>query len=221
MEVIEDGGESAKSMERPGLQRCLALMRAGAARGLLVFHLDRLTRHVGDLVGLVESTFVEPDGLLLLSVSQPIETRTAVGRMQIYILAVVGQYQREAGVEQTASIMRSKRSHSERTGNLRFGQRVDPDDPRRSKKSDRPIALVPCQEDIDTEAVIRGLRSEGLSYRAIAAALNDLGIPGKRGITMRSTGLWSKSSVHEILTRAGDPAPSPAGDSTDARTDPR
>ena len=53
-EVIVDAGESARTLERPGLQRALAMLKAGDADALLVVKLDRLTRSVRDLGHLVE-----------------------------------------------------------------------------------------------------------------------------------------------------------------------
>jgi DNA invertase Pin-like site-specific DNA recombinase len=200
VEVIDDGGESARSLDRPGIRRALAMLSAGQASGLLVANLDRLTRNLGDMVQLVETHFTKPDGSVLLSASEPVETRTAVGRMQLFILATFSQYMLEAGVERTAGVMRSKRSRSERTGNLRFGQSVDPSDPRRSRAS-RPVALVECPEDLAVEEMIVEFRSSGLTLRAIAEELNRQEIPSKRGVTRRSTGRWSKSSIHEILRR--------------------
>jgi site-specific DNA recombinase len=204
VETIDDGGESAKSFDRPGFKRAISLLRSGVVAGILVANLDRLTRHVGDLVGLVEGDFLADNGPVLLSASEPIETRTAVGRLQIYILATVSQYQREAGVERTAGVMRFKRSRRERTGNLGFGLKLDSSDPRRSK-GDRPIALVESPEDIEIAGKIRTMRDFGLSLQEIADSLNDRGIPSKRGVTKRSTGKWAKSSIHAILERAEAP----------------
>ena len=47
--IEADEGVSAKSLRRPGLQRALGLLDAGAADGLLITKLDRLTRSVRDL----------------------------------------------------------------------------------------------------------------------------------------------------------------------------
>ena len=44
VEVIVDAGVSAKTLDRPGLGRALAMLRKGAADALLVVKLDRLTR---------------------------------------------------------------------------------------------------------------------------------------------------------------------------------
>ena len=54
LEVIVDGGESAKSLNRPGLQRLLALINGGQVQAVIVAKLDRLTRSVKDLCNLLE-----------------------------------------------------------------------------------------------------------------------------------------------------------------------
>src|SRR5580698_5762725 len=54
VEVVVDGGESAKSLNRPGLQRILALINAGTVQAVIVAKLDRLTHSVKDLCGLLE-----------------------------------------------------------------------------------------------------------------------------------------------------------------------
>lgn len=198
--IVDDGGESARSLDRPGIKTCLAMLRSGEVKGLLVANLDRLTRHVGDLVELVEGDFLAANGPVLLSASEPVETRTAVGRLQIYILAVVSQYSREAGAERTAGVMRFKKTKAERTGNIRFGSKVDASDPRRSKGG-LPIALVDSPEDVENGRLMLLLRRRGLTLQKIADEMNRRGIPSKRGVTRRSTGLWAKSSVHAILSR--------------------
>ena len=48
-EVIVDGGESAKSLNRPGLQKLMAMVHAGKVQAVIVAKLDRLTRSVKDL----------------------------------------------------------------------------------------------------------------------------------------------------------------------------
>ena len=44
-----DAGVSAKTLQRPALQRALGALKAGQAEALLVVKLDRLTRSVKDL----------------------------------------------------------------------------------------------------------------------------------------------------------------------------
>lgn len=59
VEIIEDGGESAKTLKRPGLQRALGLLKDGKADGLLIAKLDRLTRSVSDWQTLIDGFFGE------------------------------------------------------------------------------------------------------------------------------------------------------------------
>lgn len=46
VEIVEDGGQSAKTLNRPGLQRALKILRNGEADGIVIVKLDRLTRSV-------------------------------------------------------------------------------------------------------------------------------------------------------------------------------
>lgn len=54
LEVITDAGVSAKTLQRPGLARVLALVRARAVDMVIVAKLDRLTRSVRDLADLLD-----------------------------------------------------------------------------------------------------------------------------------------------------------------------
>jgi len=100
LEVIVDGGESAKSLTRPGLQRLLALIHAGKVQAVIVAKLDRLTRSVKDLCGLLE--LFEKRKVALISVAELLDTGSAAGRLVITIMGAVSQWEREAIGERTA-----------------------------------------------------------------------------------------------------------------------
>jgi site-specific DNA recombinase len=53
-EVITDEGESAKSLNRPGVTQLIHMVEAGQVATILVYKLDRLTRSVADLDRLVK-----------------------------------------------------------------------------------------------------------------------------------------------------------------------
>jgi len=57
VEMIVDPGESGKTLKRPGLQRALELLRNGAAEGVVIAKLDRLTRSVADWQTLIDAHF--------------------------------------------------------------------------------------------------------------------------------------------------------------------
>jgi DNA invertase Pin-like site-specific DNA recombinase len=121
--VVVDAGQSAKTLERPGLARALAMLAKGEAAGLLVAKLDRLTRSVRDLGALIEGPFATA---ALLSVSEQIDTRSAAGRLVLNVLASVSQWEREAIGERTKTAMQHMRTRGEYTGGrARYGFRVD------------------------------------------------------------------------------------------------
>src|SRR5579872_4363968 len=72
VDVIVDAGASAKTLDRPGLQRALGMLRRREADALLVVKLDRLTRSVKHLGELVETVFAAGKAALL-SVSEQID----------------------------------------------------------------------------------------------------------------------------------------------------
>jgi DNA invertase Pin-like site-specific DNA recombinase len=49
IDIIVDGGESAKSLNRHSMARLLALVDAGEVLAVIIAKLDRLTRSVKDL----------------------------------------------------------------------------------------------------------------------------------------------------------------------------
>ena len=100
LEVIVDGGESAKSLNRPGLRRLLALINAGKVQTVIVAKLDRLTRSVKDLCGLLE--LFEKRKVALISIAESLDTGSAAGRLVITIVGAVSQWEREAIGERLA-----------------------------------------------------------------------------------------------------------------------
>ena len=99
IDVIVDGGESAKSLNRPGLQRLMALVNGGKVQAVIIAKLDRLTRSVKDLCGLLE--LFEKRKVALISVAEALGTGSAAGRLVITIMGAVSQWEREAIGERT------------------------------------------------------------------------------------------------------------------------
>jgi DNA invertase Pin-like site-specific DNA recombinase len=122
IDVIVDGGESAKSLNRPGLQRLMGLVHSGGVQAVIVAKLDRLTRSVKDLCGLLE--VFEKRKVALISVAEALDTGSAAGRLVITIMGAVSQWEREAIGERTCDALQHKRSQGERVGNIAFGSRL-------------------------------------------------------------------------------------------------
>ena len=187
VEIIEDAGESGKTLNRPGLQTALGMIDAGRADGLLIAKLDRLSRSVVDWNGLIADYFGERAGKQLFSVADSIDTRTAAGRMVLNVLMVVSQWEVEVISERTTAALQFKRSKNERVGKVPFGYDLAADG----------VQLLPNAAEQEALVIITGLREDGLSLRRIAAVLTEKHIPTKEGGTK-----WSHTSVQRIVQRA-------------------
>lgn len=115
--VIVDAGQSAKSLNRPGLQQALAMLNQGEAEGLLIAKLDRLTRSVRDLGNLLDGYF--RSRCSLLSVADQIDTRSAAGRLMLNLLTSVAEWEREAIGERTSAAMQHLKSQGKHVGRPR------------------------------------------------------------------------------------------------------
>src|SRR5713101_7922622 len=184
--VIEDAGQSGKTLKRPGLQRALTMLGKGKADGLVIAKLDRLTRHVGDWSMLIESYFGEKAGKQLSSVADSIDTRTAGGRLVLNVLLSVAQWEREAIGERTKDALQHKIRKGERCGKMRFGYDLASDGK----------TLIPNRREQEAIELIRQLRAAGESLRAIAGKLNQGSIATKEGRP------WVHTTVKGILARA-------------------
>jgi site-specific DNA recombinase len=125
MEIIIDAGESAKSLNRPGMARLMSLVDSGAVDTVIIAKLDRLTRRVKDLAELLER--FTRRGVSLVSVAESLDTGTAAGRLVLNIMTAVSQWEREAIGERTRDAMRHKRANGERVGTVPFGYQMAAD----------------------------------------------------------------------------------------------
>ena len=195
--IEADEGASAKTLDRPGLQRALSMLRDGRSDALLVAKLDRLTRRVVDLGHLIETCFAS-ERWALVSVADQIDTRTAAGRMTLFILMSVAQWEREAIAERTAEALAHLRAAGVTLGRPGLGWQHAPEaDPATGR---RELRAVP--DELATVARIQALRANGHSYASIARQLTTEGHRPKRG------GRWLPNTVRRVWLRAVR-APSP------------
>ena len=189
VEVITDAGISAKTLNRPGLQAALGMLKAGEADCLLVAKLDRLTRSVRDLGDLVESWF-SSGKYALLSIGETIDTRSAAGRLVLNVLASVAQWEREATGERTRDALQHLKAEGVTLGGEALGWT-------RTEETDTEGRRIVCKVESEALAVARilELRTEGRTLWAIADTLTAEGHKTKRG------GRWHPQTVANVLTR--------------------
>lgn len=75
---------------RPELQRCLAQLRPGDV--LVVYKIDRIARSLSDLLAILER--IRLAGALVRSLTEPLDTTSAMGSFVIQILGAVAQLER-------------------------------------------------------------------------------------------------------------------------------
>ncbi len=184
VELIVDGGESAKNLNRPGMERLLALVDQRQVQIVIIAKLDRLTRSVKDLAELLER--FQKRGVSLVSVAESLDTGSAAGRLVINIMTAVSQWEREAIGERTRDAMQHKRSNGERVGNIAYGFRLGA----KGKK------LEPDAQEQVVLATIRDLRANRHTLRGIAAELN------ARGWRTRRATAWRLEHVARIVGRS-------------------
>ena len=131
-----DVGWSGGKFERPEFNRLLIDMRMKRFDILIVWKLDRLSRSMQHFLNLFEEMKNKKIGFI--SVTQPIDTTNSAGRMQMQIIAVFSEFERE--------IIRERVKAGKRRSKIKQGR--------------KPIN-VPVHK-------IKVLRKQGFSLRSIA-----------------------------------------------------
>src|SRR5205814_1170914 len=104
---------SGYSLERPGIERARELLRAGAVDDVIVYAVDRLSRHQNH-IGVLFADIQDADAELCC-VTEPFED-TAVGRFILAARAFAAEVEREKISERT------KRGKAERARSGRIPQ---------------------------------------------------------------------------------------------------
>jgi site-specific DNA recombinase len=191
VDVIEDGGRSAESLDRKGIREVFARLDAKEVSGVVIAKLDRLTRSVRDWAGLVEDRFGVNGGARLYSASESIDLTTANGRFVANILISCAQCELETGVERSESVMGDKRTKGQRLGTIPYG----------SKLGDDGLTLIPCLSELETLLFMRWLRDSGMTLKEIASNLDETQYPTREGKP------WQVSTISKLLRGASDPKP--------------
>lgn len=168
VETYADEGVSAQA-ERPEFDRMVAEVLADGVSHVVALKLDRLGRSAVGLLNLYDA--LERKGLSLVTIEDGIDTSTPMGRFLRTVLAAVAELERDTISERTKIGMAEAKRQGKRMG--------------------RPPAL-----DEDTVARIVAEHRGGTSLSAIAAGLNDEGVP-----TAMGGAKWHASTVRSVLVR--------------------
>jgi len=202
-EVYRDAGFSAKDTKRPALESLMKNIKDEKIRGVFVVKLDRITRSIKDLILLTE--FFNKHNIKFVSISESIDTSTAMGRAMQNLLGIFAQLEREVTAERVAIDMQHRAARGKWNGGIvPYGYTTQKLLMKKFKKNGIDIkrALEICPEEkklfVDPEeAPVIGRIFETFlksnSVRKTTIELNNRGIKTRRGQ------LWSKTTIHRIL----------------------
>lgn len=179
-----DEGYSGSSLDRPGLTRLRAAVRAGAVRLLVVLDPDRLSRNLIHLLLLTDE--FQRSGCQVVFVNMAWED-TPEGRLFLSIRGAVAEFERAKIAERT---MRGKRQKAEGGGIAcapvwLYGYRYDP--------ATDTLAVVE-EEARAVRRIFELCVRNGWGAHRIARAMGDEGWPAPRGRR------WHASTVGAILS---------------------
>jgi len=185
-ELIEDPGQSAASLNRPGLQKVLQLVRGRRIDSVIVLKLDRLTRSQKDLLHLLE--MFDRFGVSLVSVQESLDTSSANGRFFVQLLGSIAEWERGTIRERTQSAIQQLHREKRRfTRHPPLGWRFD-----------GAGRMIKHDSEQKTLRIIHDLHAQGLSLRKIGEEL--LG----QGMTPRNGSAWSTSVIRNAIRSASE-----------------
>ena len=152
--IVDDGGFSARDLNRPGIQVALDRLAAGEADALVVSKLDRLSRSVLDFATLMERSRKQEWGLVALDIG--VDTTTPSGEVMANVMAAFAQFERRLIGQRTRDALAKKREQGVVLGRPR---------------------LIPRE----VEAQIKMHRGEGLTLRGVAERLEADGMMPPNG----------------------------------------
>ncbi len=175
LEIVQDAGISGKSIKaRPGIQSLLAMVKARKIDAVIVYKLDRLARNTVQCLEV--SQLMDKAGIALHSISEKLDTQSAVGRFFFTLTASLAEMERNLISERTVAALAQKKANGQKTGGLvPYGFRVEAG------------RLVPDPSEQRAIARMKELRSEGYSYRRIADALVTEGVLTRKGTPFQQT----------------------------------
>jgi DNA invertase Pin-like site-specific DNA recombinase len=110
--IFSDRGVSGGATRRRGLDRALSSLRRGDT--LVVWKLDRLGRSLAHLVQTVAELGAR--GVHFRSLSDPIDTESAGGRLILHIMAALAEFERSLNSERTRAGLEAARRRGRKLG---------------------------------------------------------------------------------------------------------
>lgn len=181
--VFVETGSGGRADNRPELQKAMAkVCKEGGI--LVVYSLSRFSRSVKDTLELTAR--LDKAGAHLASLSESLDTSTAVGRMIFRMLSSLSEFERDALAEKTRDALGHMRKNNRRiSAKIPFGHTLAADG----------ATLLPNATEQNAIARMKVWRKEGMTLAAIAHNLK------AGGVSTREGGQWYPKTISAILER--------------------
>lgn len=188
-----DDGYSAKDTRRPAFQRMMADLKRGKINHILVADLSRLSRSISDFCGILE--VLKQQEASFLSIKEQFDTSTPAGKMMLYNMINLAQFEREQTAERVALGCHSRAMR----GLLNGGHEILG----YSKVPERKNTYVVNEDEIEmTRTIFQKFLELGSLNRTIAF-LEESGIKPKvkrnRPERLIERGFWTHQTLGTLL----------------------
>ncbi len=169
VEIIKDAGISGKSIKaRPGIQNVLDMVKGRKVEAVICYKLDRLARNTIECLEMAK--VMDRAGVALHSISEKLDTQSALGRFFFTLIASLAEMERGIISERTAAALQQKRRNGEKTGGcVPYGYLV------------QDGLLIPNPKESRVIERMRQLRTEGYSYQGVAEKLAEDRVYNRKG----------------------------------------
>jgi len=178
--IFSDPGKSAKNLNRPGMQKLLKMVNEKKIDAVIIWKLDRMFRSV---INSLETTqLFDKQGIGFHSISESIDTKSAMGRFFFTLLSAVAELERGQISERVSSALQYLKKNGRRAGAVAYGWEADLNGKLYQNKEEQRIITK-----------IKNYRELRFNYSKIAQLLNDKDILTKNGKA------WFPQSVKNVL----------------------
>lgn len=181
--VYVETGSGGRADNRPELQK--AMTAVCKSRGILVvYSLSRFSRSVKDTLQLTEQ--LDRSNAHLSSLSESLDTSSAVGRMVYRMLSTLAEFERDVNAERTRNALGHMRRCNRRiSAKIPFGYTL---------ADDGDTLLLNATEQSAISRIVER-RSQRMTLAAIAQSM------AAEGVKTREGGRWFPATIAAILDR--------------------
>lgn len=199
VDIVGDEGRTGKALKgRPAAKKVIGMALSGEVEAVIVYKLDRMFRNAAE--ALEVSAGFNKAGASLHSVTEKLDTQSAMGKFFFTIAAAFAEMERNLISERTKDALGHKRANGQVYNHVPYGYK---------KQGGK---LVKDTYEQGQLIWMKGKRDEGWTFLQIAEQLNKNEVPTKgKGWTRGLDGTrvpsgkvaaWQPQTVKNILDRA-------------------